>query len=57
MPRSQLAVLLTLMQPHKETHPELYEYLQQAYTAHGGSTLYAVHEQGAVCRQLHLRDF
>ena len=57
LPRSQLAILITLMEQHKEQHPFLYEYLKQAYSAHGGSTLYPVHKDGAICLQFHLKEF
>jgi len=57
LPRSKLAVLITLMEQHKHCHPDLYEYLTLAYSAHGGSTLYPVHKDGAICLQLHLREF
>jgi len=45
------------MEQHKEQHPFLYEYLKQAYSAHGGSTLYPVHKDGAICLQFHLKEF
>lgn len=57
LPRPQLAALIDLVEPHKETHPDLYDYLQRSYTAYGGSTLYAVHEKGAICLQRHLAEF
>ena len=57
LPPDRLAVLIELIEPHKDTHPDLYEYLQRAYTAYGGSTLYAVHRQGAICLQMHLQEF
>jgi len=56
LPRPELAVLIGLMEPHKGTHPDLYNYLQKAYSAHGGSTLCVMHEKGAICLQRHLAE-
>ena len=58
MSREMLKELITLVEPHKESHSELYEYLTMTWTAcHYNSTLYACNVSGAVCLQQHLSDF
>ena len=58
MSREMLKELITLIEPHKESHSELYEYLTMTWTAcHYNSTLYACNVSGAVCLQHHLSEF
>ena len=58
MSREMLKELITLIEPHKNSHSELYEYLTMTWTAcHYNSTLYACNVSGATCLQYHLSDF
>jgi len=58
MSREMLKELITLIEPHKDDHPELYEYLMMTWTAcHYDSTLYACNVTGAICLQRHLSEF
>ena len=58
MSREMLRELITLVEPHKESHSELYEYLMMTWTAcHYNSTLYACNVSGATCLQYHLSKF
>lgn len=58
MTREMLKELISLVEPHKEEHSELYKYLTITWTAcHYNSTLYACNVSGATCLQYHLSDF
>jgi len=58
MSREMLRDLIDLVEPHKDDHPELYEYLMMTWTAcHYDSTLYACNVTGAICLQRHLSEF
>jgi hypothetical protein len=58
MSREMLRELITLIEPHKDSHSELYEYLMITWTScHYNSTLYACNVSGATCLQYHLSEF
>jgi hypothetical protein len=58
MSRQMLEELISLVEPHKEEHPELYKYLMLTWTScHYDSTLYACNLSGATCLQWHLSEF
>jgi hypothetical protein len=53
-----LQELINLIEPHKDEHSELYEYLTITWTAcHYNSTLYACNVDGAIIMQKHLSEF
>jgi hypothetical protein len=58
MSRQMLEELISLVEPHKEEHSELYKYLMLTWTScHYDSTLYACNLSGATCLQWHLSEF
>ena len=58
MSREMLQELISLVEPHKHDHPELYRYLMITWTAcRYDSTLYACNVTGMTICQRHLNDF
>lgn len=58
MSREMLSELISIVEPQKEEHSELYDYLMHTWTAcHYNSTLYACNLDGAICLQWHLSEF
>jgi hypothetical protein len=58
MSREMLRELIDLVEPHKETHPDLYDYLMLTWTScHHDSTLYACNVTGSIILQKHLSEF
>lgn len=58
MSREMLQELISLVEPHKEDHPELYKYLMITWTAcRYDSTLYACNITGSIMLQKHLSEF
>ena len=58
MSREMLRELIDLVEPHKEKHVKLYEYLTITWTAcNYNSTLYACNVDGAIIMQKHLSEF
>jgi aspartyl/asparaginyl beta-hydroxylase (cupin superfamily) len=53
-----LQELISLVEPHKQDHPELYKYLMITWTAcRYDSTLYACNITGSIMLQKHLSEF
>jgi flavorubredoxin len=58
MSREMLRELISLIEPHKDNHQELYEYLMITWTAcHYDSTLYSCNVTGMTVCQYHLSTF
>lgn len=58
MSREMLKELIEIVEPHKEEHPEIYEYLMITWTAcKYNSTLYACNVTGMTVMQSHLQHF
>ena len=58
MSREMLKELILLIEPHKDSHQHLYEYLMMTWVAcHYNSTLYAFNSDGAIALQYHLSEF
>jgi hypothetical protein len=58
MSREMLKDLILLVEPHKDNHQEIYEYLMMTWTScHYDSTLYACSLTGSIMLQKHLTDF
>lgn len=58
MSREMLQELISLVEPHKEDHKELYKYLTITWTAcRYNSTLYACNVDGMIISQRHLSEF
>ena len=58
MSREMLRELIDLVEPHKEKHPDLYDYLMLTWTScHHDSTLYACNVTGSIILQKHLSEF
>ena len=58
MSREMLKDLIFLIEPHKDTHPELYEYLIKSWVCcRYDSTLYACNVTGMTMSQQHLSVF
>lgn len=58
MSREMLKDLIFLVEPHKDSHQHLYEYLMMTWVAcRYNSTLYACNVDGAIVLQNHLSEF
>ena len=58
MSREMLQELISLVEPHKEEHSDLYDYLMLTWTScHYNSTLYACNVDGMIIMQRHLSEF
>ena len=58
MSREMLRELIDIIEPHKEEHPDLYDYLMLTWTScHHDSTLYACNVTGMIMLQRHLSEF
>lgn len=58
MSREMLQELIDLVEPHKEEHPDLYDYLMLTWcSCHHNSTLYACNVTGMTMMQRHLSEF
>lgn len=58
MSREMLRELIDLVEPYKQEHLDLYEYLMMTWTAcHYNSTLYACNVTGMTICQKHLSEF
>ena len=58
MSREMLRELIDLVEPHKEEHLDLYDYLMLTWTScHYDSTLYACNVTGSIMLQKHLSEF
>lgn len=58
MSREMLRDLIDLVEPHKNKHPDLYDYLMLTWTScNYNSTLYACNVDGMTIMQRHLSEF
>jgi len=58
MTREMLREIIDLVSPHKNDHPDLYDYLMLTWTScNYNSTLYACNVDGMIMMQNHLSEF